>query len=120
MRIVSTEETQHVTLHPKRVHDIEVFAGSPMYFRIPVKECLVPMTLSLIYKEIPDLPKTANKNLALYFSFTNKNPSQADHFKSAVNVRLKLRDKACSRPSVYEFMRRRQQPRSSASMSGSI
>lgn len=87
MRIVSTDENQHLTLQPKLVHNVEVFSGSPMYYRIPVKDCLVPLRLALVYKDTPDLPKKAKNDLALYFSFTNKNPSQADNYKAVVNVR---------------------------------
>lgn len=46
-----------------------------MYYKIPIKEGVSPLRINLIYRETADFPKTSKKDLALYFSFTNKTPS---------------------------------------------
>lgn len=71
----------------KKVSDLEILENSPMYFKMHVKDFTGPLKLAILYKEA-DYLKGMKPDLTIYFSFTNKKPSAADHCKVSINVRI--------------------------------
>lgn len=50
-RIVADESSFHTLIVHKKPIEIEVLEGSPMYFKIAVKEQLSPLKFALSYKD---------------------------------------------------------------------
>lgn len=50
-RIVADESSFHTLIVHKKPIEIEVLEGSPMYFKIAVKEQLSPLKFTLFYKD---------------------------------------------------------------------
>ena len=50
-RIVADETSFHTVIVHRKPIEIEVLEGSPMYFKIPVKEQLSPLKFALSYKD---------------------------------------------------------------------
>jgi|LauGreDrversion4_2_1035121.scaffolds.fasta_scaffold52831_1 hypothetical protein len=50
-RIVADENSYHTIILPRKPIDIEVLEGSPMYFKIAIKEQLSPLKFAITYKE---------------------------------------------------------------------
>lgn len=67
--------------------DIEVLENSPLYLKIAVKEGLSPLKITIHYKEVEYL-KGLKPDLVMYSSFTNKEPSKEDYYRSTLNVRF--------------------------------
>ena len=73
----------------KKPNEIEVLEESPIFFKLFVKDVQAPLKFNLMYKEAEYL-KGRKLDLAVYFSFTNKEPSSSDCFKASINVNLIL------------------------------
>lgn len=50
-RIVADENSYHTVIVARKPIDIEVLEGSPMYFKVAVKEQLSPLKIAITYKE---------------------------------------------------------------------
>ena len=75
-------------------HIFELYPGIPQYFRIECKAGYIsPITINLRNLDVPKAQQDDITSLAIYGSFTDKDPSASKHQQSFINTnKIEIKD----------------------------